>query len=126
MKLQNIIFRVFKQFCQITILRFQYLSEVLQRLNYLKQFFSEAVARKCSAKKLFLKYSQNLQENTSVEVSFIIKSILLKKRLQYSCFPCSQLIHLKFIPQNWKVDMIQTFVINKRVTGNREVSLNII
>ena len=33
----------------------------------------EAVARRCSAKKLFLKILQNSQENTCVGVSFSIK-----------------------------------------------------
>ena len=32
-----------------------------------------AVARRCSVKKMFLKISQNLQENTCVGVSFLIK-----------------------------------------------------
>ena len=34
----------------------------------------EAVARRCSAKEVFLEISQNLQENTWAEVSFLIKS----------------------------------------------------
>ena len=34
---------------------------------------SEAVVRRCSVKKVFLKFSQNLQEKTCARVSFIIK-----------------------------------------------------
>ena len=33
----------------------------------------QAVARRCSVKKVFLKISQNSQENTCVRVSFLIK-----------------------------------------------------
>ena len=40
-----------------------------------KRFYkkSEAVARRCSVKKLFLEISQNSQENTCTRVSFLIK-----------------------------------------------------
>ena len=34
---------------------------------------TDAVARKCSVKKVFLEVSQNSQENTSARVSFLIK-----------------------------------------------------
>ena len=34
---------------------------------------SDAVARRCSVKKVFLENSQNLQENTCSRVSFLIK-----------------------------------------------------
>ena len=34
---------------------------------------SEAVVRRCSVEKVFLKISQNSQENTSARVSFLIK-----------------------------------------------------
>ena len=35
--------------------------------------FLEAVARRCSVKKVFLKILQHLRENTSARVSFLIK-----------------------------------------------------
>ena len=35
----------------------------------------EAVARRCSVKKVFLKISQNSQENTCARASFLIKSL---------------------------------------------------
>ena len=58
----------------------------------------EAVSRRCSVKKVFLKISQNSQENTCARVSFLIKlhaiggvlrrsATLLKKRLWHRCFP---------------------------------------
>ena len=40
------------------------------RLPQLLCKYSEAVTRRCSAKKVFLKSQQNSQENTSVGVSF--------------------------------------------------------
>ena len=43
--------------------------------------FAEAVARRCSVKKVFLEISQNSHENTWASVS------LLKKRLWHGCFP---------------------------------------
>ena len=51
---------------------------------------SEAVARRCSVKKVFLKISQYSQENTCARVSLLIKlqaDAKLKKRIQYRCFP---------------------------------------
>ena len=52
----------------------------------------EAVTRRCSVKKVFLKISQNIQENSSARVSFLIKLQagrlqLIKKRLWHWCFP---------------------------------------
>ena len=44
--------------------------------------FSEAVAWRCSVKKIFLEISQNSQENTCARVS-----LLLKKTLWHRCFP---------------------------------------
>ena len=37
------------------------------------RYYAEAVIQKCSVKEVFLKISQNLQENTCVNDSFIIK-----------------------------------------------------
>ena len=39
---------------------------------------TEAVVRRCSVKKMFLKISQNSQENTCVRVSFLIKLWILR------------------------------------------------
>ena len=50
---------------------------------------AEAVVRRCSAKWVFLKFSQNSQENTCVEVPFLIKlpATLLKKESLEKVFP---------------------------------------
>ena len=53
----------------------------------------EAVAQRCSVKKVFLLISQNSQENTCARVSFLIKlqtrglQLYQKKRIWHSCFP---------------------------------------
>ena len=65
---------------------FLYLQNLANRLDLVLQYRSvfllilsthlkdsEAVARRCSIKKVFLKISQNLQENTFARVSFLIK-----------------------------------------------------
>ena len=56
---------------------------------------TEAVARRCFVKKVFLNISQSSQENTCVRVPFVIKlqawslksTSSLKERLWYRCFP---------------------------------------
>ena len=70
---------------------------------------TEAVAQRCSVKKVFLENSQNSQENTCARVSFLIKlqasacnfikketqpATLLKKRLWHRCFPVN---YAKFV-----------------------------
>ena len=51
----------------------------LQKITHEKEIVSsksikrEAVAKRCSVKKVFLKISQNSQENTCARVSFLIK-----------------------------------------------------
>ena len=55
--------------------------------NFDKQNHTEAVAWRCSVKKMFLEISQNSQENVCARVLFLIKlhasdlQILVKKRL---------------------------------------------
>ena len=51
----------------------------------------EAVTRRCCLRKVFLKFSQNSQENTCVVISFLIKlqaqaCNFFKKRLQFKGF----------------------------------------
>ena len=52
---------------------------------------TETVAQRCSVKKVFLKISQNSQENTCTRVSFLIKlqrpTTSLKQRLWHRSFP---------------------------------------
>ena len=55
-------------------------------------FHTEAVARGCSVKKVFLEILQNSQESTCARVPFLIKlqarpATLLKKRFWHRCFP---------------------------------------
>ena len=50
---------------------------------------SEAVVRRCSVKEVFLKISQNSQENTCARVSFLIKLQALGTLAQvFSCEFC--------------------------------------
>ena len=71
----------------------------LQHKNHLKVLSchnlrnvnQEAVARRCSVKKVFLEISQNSQENTCVRVFFsnvpgLRPATLLKKKLWHRCF----------------------------------------
>ena len=53
---------------------------------------TEAVARRCSVKKVFLEISQNSQKNTCARVSFLISCRpeacnFIWKRLWHRCFP---------------------------------------
>ena len=57
---------------------------------------AETVVQRCSVKKVFVKISQNSQENTCARVSYLMKlqavaglrpATLLKKRLWHRCFP---------------------------------------
>ena len=55
---------------------------------YLEFLSQEAVVHRCFVKRVFLKTSQNSQENTSLRVSFFLRpEILLKKRIWHRCFP---------------------------------------
>ena len=60
--------------------RYPYDRSGYQGLSFIV-FITEAVSRTSYVKKVLLKISQHLQENTCVGVSFLIK------RLQYRCFP---------------------------------------
>ena len=44
-----------------------------KQINKEKELEAETVSQMCSVKKVFLKISQNLQENTCTRVSFLIK-----------------------------------------------------
>ena len=53
-------------------------------------FYTQAVAQRCSVRKVFLEISQNSQESTRAKVSILIKlqapATFLKKRLWHRCF----------------------------------------
>ena len=63
------------------------------KVSFIIALPSKSVVRRCSVKKIFLKTSQNSQENTCARVSFFNKvaafrtATLLKKRLWHKCFP---------------------------------------
>ena len=51
-------------------------NEVLDRyFSYYNSLLSEAVARRCSVKKVCLEISQNSQENTCARASFLINKV---------------------------------------------------
>ena len=61
--------------------------EVAPNFVLILQFSStEAVAQRCSVKKVILEISQNVQENTCARVSFLIKFI--KKQTLVQVFSC--------------------------------------
>ena len=70
-------------------LRLQFTIYIFTLLN----IFSEAVAQRCSVKKMFLEILQNSKENSCDRVFFLNKvaglgpATLLKKRLWHRCFP---------------------------------------
>ena len=61
--------------------------------NYNKKIPREAVAQRCSVKRVILEIVQNSQENTCARVSFSIKlqtpATLLKRRLWHRCLPAN-------------------------------------
>ena len=76
--------------------------------------FQKAVVQRCSVKKVFLKVSQNSQENNCVRVSFLIElqagpATLLKKRHWHRCFPVNFAKFLRtplFIKQLWSLLLV--------------------
>ena len=61
-----------KLFAQILI-NLLFFCKICRTLFLRASFNAEAVARRCSIKKLFLEISQNLQENSCSRVSFLMK-----------------------------------------------------
>ena len=67
-------------------------TDILAR-NLCQKFNLEAVTQKCSVKKVFLKISQNSQENTCARVLFFNKvagirpATLFNKRIWHRCYP---------------------------------------
>ena len=80
------------------------------RLNHMSLFFLEAVAQRCSVKKVFLEISQNSQENTCARVSFLIKlralacNFIKKETLGqvFCCEFCGIFKSTYFIKHFWK------------------------
>ena len=70
---------------------------------------TEAVAQRCSVKRVFKEISQNSQENTCAGVSFLIgcrpqPATLLKKRLWHRCF---RVDFAKFIRTHFLTEHLQ-------------------
>ena len=77
--------------CRYSIELFWLLNSNFNRAFTYIQPCSEAVAQRCSIKKVFLEISQNPQKNTCTRASFLIKLQALayhfiKKRLWHRCF----------------------------------------
>ena len=73
----------------ISLFRTHLISLICGRLKQFKSSENrQAVAQRCSVKKVFLEISQNSQENTFFRVS-LRPTILLKKRLSHICFRVS-------------------------------------
>ena len=92
----------------------------IREVTYEKKcYVLEAFFRNCSVKKVFLKNSQNSQENICVRVSFLIKlqasdlffnkvaglkpATLLKKRLWHRCFLMNfeKFLRKLFLKEHW-------------------------
>ena len=61
------------RFFYFTVLKLRYLIPVECLNDPPPTYFTEAVAQRCSVKKVFLKISQNSQENTCARVYFLTK-----------------------------------------------------
>ena len=75
----------------ISFLAVCFIPEVIFKLD-LAGLFSEGVTRRCSVKKVFLKFLQNSKENTCAQSLFVPglrPATLFKKRLWHSCFPAN-------------------------------------
>ena len=108
--------------------------QVTAQNNTISPQLSEAVARWCSVKKVFLEISQNSRENTCARVSFLIK--LQKKRLCHSCFPVNsaELLRTPFFIEYlwWLLLQVETFFtmnnmnkMNKRQSTQHYFSKNV-
>ena len=61
-------------YCNHYLFSNQWFHQLICRTTDVEKLGSEAVARRCSSKKLFWKISQNSQENTCARVSFLIRA----------------------------------------------------
>ena len=61
-------------YCNHYLFNNQWFHQLICRTTDVEKLGSEAVARRCSSKKLFWKISQNSQENTCARVSFLIRA----------------------------------------------------
>ena len=68
------------------------------KMKWIKYVLVEAVTRRCSVKKVFLEISKNLQENTCVRVSFLIKLQASGLKFPRTPFPTE---HLRWLLLCW-------------------------
>ena len=87
------------------------LSSGLQRIK------TEAVAQRCSTKKVFLDNLQNSQENTCVCQSLFFNAILLKKRW-HRCFPVN---FAKFLRTPFSTEQLRWLLLQKRPLNFRRI-----
>ena len=96
-----------------------------RRFKNISQFRSSR--QRCSINTVFLKISQNSQENTCARVSFLIKlqasqpATLLKKRLWHRCFPVNFAKFLRttfFIEHLWVTASGNIMSYNKNMTND--------
>ena len=80
----------------------------------MSRILSVPVVWRCSLEKMFLKISQNLQENTSARISFLIKvqvATLSKKRLWQRFYPVNfvEFLRMPFfiVACSWEKVMMQ-------------------
>ena len=67
--------------CRLYDRKFDFQAELKFR-DWLQTSITEAVAQRCSVKKVFLEILQNSQENTCARASFnTLQAVTLKKRL---------------------------------------------
>ena len=95
--------------------------QVLQEMNKFALYtyiskHTKAVARTCSVKKVFLKISQNSQENTCASLFFNLSFFILKKRLQRSCFPVN---FAKFLKTPFFIGHLQWLLLSRIVENER-------
>ena len=73
--------------------------------SYFEEYsLSEVVFRKCFIQKVFLKFSQNSQENNSARISFLIK----QQALGYNFFERETIWHRCFPVNLWKYEKTQS------------------
>ena len=90
----------------------------IKNCHYEIQVNTDAVVRRCSVEKVFLKISQNIKENYCARVSFLKKLqalgliFLLKMGLRHRCFPVNfaKLLRTPFL-QNTLRPLFPSFVV---------------
>ena len=85
--------------------------QIIIQLNY----DSEPAAQRCSVKKVFLKVSQNSQENTCARVSFLTKMQVSAKRLWHRYFPVNfvKILRTRFLTEHLRWLLLLNEVMEK-------------